>query len=306
MSETLYRGMDRDEIDRQLNLRARWPEHGEYFERWARDSTAARAQLDARLDLAYGATEGQTLDLFPAALSPTGAGSEPAPLLAFIHGGYWQSLDKGDFSYLAPAFVEAGIAFASLNYDLAPKVGVGEIVGQIRSALVWLAGHGPAHGIDPARIFVAGHSAGGQLAVMALVTDWPAFAGAAGKAGGEDAVPADLVKGACTVSGVYELEPLRLSYHQEVLGLDPETVRTMSPLRRLPERAGPLVCAVGSEETAEFLIQQDELVAAWRGRGLAVRVVELPGRHHFSAVDALGDAAHPLFEATRALVLGEA
>lgn len=295
MSETLYRGMDRDEIDRQLNLRARWPEHEQYFEHWARDSAAARARLDARLDLAYGASEGQTLDIFPANLVPAAAGSEPAPLLAFIHGGYWQSLDKGDFSYLAPAFVEAGIAFASLNYDLAPKVGVGEIVGQIRSALVWLARHGPAHGVDPARIFVAGHSAGGQLAVMALVTDWPALAGA---------VPADLVKGACTVSGVYELEPLRLSYHQEVLGLDPETVRSMSPLRCLPDRAGPLVCAVGSEETAEFLIQQDELVAAWRDRGLAVRVVALPGRNHFSAVDALGDPRHPLFEAARALVLG--
>ena len=298
MSETLYRGMDRDEIDRQLNLRARWPEHEEYFERWARDSAAARARLDARLDLAYGATEGQTLDIFPANLVPAAAGSEPAPLLAFIHGGYWQSLDKGDFSYLAPAFVEAGIAFASLNYDLAPKVGVGEIVGQIRSALVWLARQGPAHGVDPARIFVAGHSAGGQLAVMALVTDWPALAGGAG------AVPADLVKGACTVSGVYELEPLRLSYHQEVLGLDPETVRSMSPLRCLPDRAGPLLCAVGSEETAEFLIQQDELVAAWRDRGLAVRVVALPGRNHFSAVDALGDPRHALFEAARALVLG--
>ena len=301
MSETLYRGMDRDEIDRQLNLRARWPEHEEYFERWARDSAAVRAQLDARLDLAYGASEGQTLDLFPAA-----AGSEPAPLLAFIHGGYWQSLDKGDFSYLAPAFVEAGIAFASLNYDLAPKVGVGEIVAQIRSALVWLARHGPAHGVDPARIFVAGHSAGGQLAVMALVTDWPALAGpGVDKAGAAGAVPAEVVKGACTVSGVYELEPLRLSYHQEVLGLDAETVRTMSPLRRLPDRAGPLLCAVGSEETAEFLTQQDELVAAWRDRGLAVRVVELPGRHHFSAVDALGDPRHRLFEAARALVLGE-
>ncbi len=118
-------------------------------------------------------------------------------------------------------------------------------------------------------------------------------------------VPGELVKGACSVSGVYELEPLRLSYHQEVLGLDPETVRTMSPLRRLPDRAGPLICAVGSEETAEFLLQQDELVAAWRGRGLAVRVVELPGRHHFSAVDALGDAGQPLFAAACALVRGE-
>ena len=284
--------MDRDEIDRQLNLRARWPEHHEYFERWARDSVAARARLEARLDLAYGDTDGQALDLFPVS-----AGSGPAPLLVFLHGGYWQSLDKGDFSYLAPAFVEAGIAFAALNYDLAPKVGVDEIVAETRAALVWLARHGKEHGVDPSRIFVAGHSAGGHLALMALVTDWQAVAGAG------SGVPADLVKGACAVSGVYELEPLRLSYHQEVLRLDPETVRTMSPLRSLPDRAGPLVCGVGSEETAEFLRQQDELVAAWRDRGLDARVVELPGLHHFSAVDALGDARHPLFRAARALVL---
>ena len=294
MSETLYRGLDRDEIDRQLNLRARWPEHAEYFARWARDSAAARQHLEARLDLAYGASEGQSLDLFP-----TTESSAPAPLLAFIHGGYWQSLDKGDFSYLAPAFVEAGIAFASLNYDLAPKVGVGEIVGQIRTALAWLTRHGGEHGIDRERIFVAGHSAGGQLAVMALIGDWPAGSGEGA------APPANLVKGACSVSGVYELEPLRLSYHQEVLHLDAETVRTMSPLRCLPARAGPLLCAVGSEETAEFLLQQDELIAAWRERGLNARVVELPGRHHFSAVDALGDVGQPLFAAACALVRGE-
>ena len=212
MSEYLYRGMDREEIDRQLNLRARWPEHEEYFARWARESAKARARLEARLDLAYGASEGRRLDIFPVPAAP-----RPAPLMAFLHGGYWQSLDKGDFSYLAPAYVEAGIAFASLNYDLAPKVGVGEIVAQTRAALLWLARNGTEHGVDPERIFVAGHSAGGHLAVMALMTDWPAEAGAAG------GIPADLVKGACSVSGVYDLEPLRLSYHQEILGLDPET-----------------------------------------------------------------------------------
>ncbi len=288
MPDSRYREMDRAEIDRQLDLRARWPEYGEYFRRWARDSTAARARLEGHLDLAYGETEGQTggqtggqtLDLFP---DP--ARSEPTPLLAFIHGGYWQGLDKGDFTYLAPPFIEAGIAFASINYDLAPKVGVGEIVGQVLKAIAWLAAEGPAHGVDPERIFVAGHSAGGHLAALAMATE--------------------PVKGGCSISGVYELEVMRLSYHQEVLNLDSETVRNLSPLRHPPERAGPLICAVGSEETEEFLRQQDEMVAAWRGRGLDIRVVELPGHNHFSAVDALGDTRQPLFAAVRDLALGE-
>ncbi len=280
MPDSRYREMDQAEIDRQLNLRARWPEHGQYFERWASDSTAARTRLEGRLDLAYGEAEGETLDLFP---DP--ARSEPTPLLVFIHGGYWQGLDKGDFSYLVPPFVEAGIAFASVNYDLAPKVGVGDIVVQVLKAIAWLSGAAPAHGVDPERIFVAGHSAGGHLAAVAM--------------------GAEPVKGGCSISGIYELEVMRLSYHQEVLKLDPETVRDMSPLRNLPARAGPLICAVGSEETEEFLLQQDEMVAAWRGQGLDARVVDLPGRNHFSAVDALGDPSHPLFAAVRDLALGE-
>ncbi len=277
MSEGLYRGLSLSEIDSQLNLRARWPEHAEFFARWARDSAEVRARLGGGFDLAYGDTAGQRLDLFPA----LGGG---APLLAFVHGGYWQSLDKGDFSYLAPAFVDEGIAFASLNHDLAPAIGIAEMVGQIRRAVLWLVRHGAAHGIDPERIFIAGHSAGGHLALMTLL-DAP-------------------VKGGCSISGVYELEPLRLSYHQEILDLDHETVQAMSPLRNLPGRAGPLICAVGSVETEEFLRQQEELVAAWGSAGLDARVVDLPGRHHFSAVDALGEQAHPLFQAVRDLVLG--
>jgi arylformamidase len=212
-------------------------------------------------------------------------------LLAFIHGGYWQNLDKGDFSYLAPPFVETGIAFASLNYDLAPKVGIAEIVAQIRGAVLWLAHHAGDHGIDAGRIFLAGHSAGGHLAVMAMTAEGPAPNGR-------------LVRGACSISGVYELEPVRRSYHQDILRLDAATVRTMSPLRQVPKRAGPLILAVGGDETPEFLHQQEDLVAAWRAGGLAVQVVDLPGRHHFSAVDALADRNHPLFAAVCAMIRG--
>jgi arylformamidase len=292
MSETLYRGMDRAEIDRQLNLRARWPEYEAFFARWAEESARVRGRVGGHLDLAYGDTPSQTLDLF----LPEATGGA-VPLLAFIHGGYWQSLDKGDFSYLAPPFLDQGIAFASLNYTLAPQASVAEMAGEMRRAFLWLAQGAGDYGVDPGRIFVAGHSAGGQLAAMTAATDWQAL--------GPDAPAFDPVKGACSVSGVYDLEPLRLSYHQDVLGLDPDEAVAMSPLRVIPKRAGPLICAVGSEETDEFLYQQDAFVAAWRAAGLEARVVELPGRHHFSAVDALGEPDHPLFQAVRDLVLGE-
>ena len=285
MTESLYRDYDQDGLDAQLNLRARWPDHPQYFTRWATDSRAARESLTCALDLSYGPTAGQSLDLFP---SPVPA----APLLAFIHGGYWQALDKGDFSYLAPPFVGAGIAYASLNYDLAPAASIGTIVEQIEAALVWLYRNAADHGVDPERIFVAGHSAGGHLAACALSADWAVHDSVV-----QGGLPADLVKGACSVSGVYELEAIRLSYHQEVVKLDPETVARHSPQRQLPTRSGPLICAVGSAETEEFLRQQDEYLAARRAAGLPSQVVELPERNHFSAIDALGERDHPLFHA---------
>jgi arylformamidase len=127
MNKKLYLDYDQAELDRQLNLRARWPEHPEDLARWAEESDALRRRVAGHLDLAFGASAGEALDLFV----PPGVSS--APLLAFIHGGYWQGLDKSDFSYLAPAFLDAGIAFASLNYDLAPQVTIEETTWRRRS-----------------------------------------------------------------------------------------------------------------------------------------------------------------------------
>ena len=280
---------DQASLDAELNLRARWPEHPVFFERWAKDSAAVRADLGGEIDLAYGAGPDETLDLFPS------SGSPPAPLLAFIHGGYWQALDKSDYSYLAPAFLDRGAAFASLNYGLAPTTSLGVMIDQIRRALVWLYRQAERYNIDRRRLYVAGHSAGGHLAAMALATDWTKLA--------ED-LPASLLAGGCSISGVYDLEPVRLSYHNEILGISAKDVPGWSPVRQLPSSAPPMIMAVGAEETAEFLRQHRAYAAAWRDRGLALEEVPLPGRHHFNAVDALGETGHPLNAAVQQMLGG--
>ncbi len=277
MSDTVFLHYDQAGLDAQINLRARWPEHEAYFAKWAAESAAFRAERTGRLDLRYGPTAGQTLDLFPAA-------AEPAPLIAFIHGGYWQALDKSDFSYLGAALLDQGIAYASLNYDLAPDARIGEMVSQIRRAFTWLQAEAPALGVDPQRILALGHSAGGHLAAMALATDWQAHFGLAKPA----------LAAAGSISGIYDLEPMRLCYQQPVLQIDPDTVRDISPLRITPPPGARLVCAVGGEETDEFLRQQAAFAADWRRQGAELDELVIESQTHFSILDLLLDPAHPL------------
>ncbi|WP_299395484.1 alpha/beta hydrolase [Pelagibius sp.] len=292
----VFRDYDQAALDAQLNLRARWPEHPQFFERWAADSAAIRAARGGELDLAYGSGPEEMLDLFPASGGGPASGEGPVALLAFIHGGYWQALDKSDYSYLAPPFVDRGIAFASLNYSLAPAADIGTMIGQVRRALAWLHKNAGAYGVDPGRIIVAGHSAGGHLAAMALSTDWPGF---------EAGLPVGLLAGGCSISGVYDLEPVRLSYHNAVLKVPADRAAAWSPLHALPKAAPPLIVAVGAEETEEFRRQHAEYATSWQDRGLPLVDVPLPGRHHFNAVDALGEENHPLYAAVQQLLSGQ-
>ena len=242
---------DRAYLDGQYNLRVAVPEHPDFFEHWASDSGAARATLSCQLDLQYGDTEPERLDYFPAA-----DGRRSAPLLAFIHGGYWRALDARDFSYLAVPFVAAGAAYASVNYALAPSVGLPEIVRQCRAAMAWLWRQSDSLGFDRNRMFVAGHSAGGHLTAMTMLTDWPGM-------GSE--LPQGLAKGGCAVSGLYDLDPIQRCYLNDDLGLDAGTARSMSPQYLLESAgsSGKLIFAVGADETEEFLRQQAAFADAW-------------------------------------------
>ena len=274
-----------EQIDRQYNARAAIPDHPAIFERWRAQSRAARDALRCEPNCQFGPAPAETLDLYPAPAAN-------APLLVFIHGGYWRSLDKQDFSFLAPAFVRAGVAVAMPNYGLAPATRIEDMVRQMLRALAWLHRTAPQLGIDARRIVVAGHSAGAHLAAMMLAADWPLLA--------RD-LPADLLCGAVCVSGIYDLQPLaRAPFLQQDLGLDEPTARFLSPIRYRPKLATPLITAVGGDESAEFQRQNGLIRAAWPH--CFRQDLPLPGRHHLASVEALGDPGHPLFHAALRLL----
>ena len=271
--------------DYEYNARAAIPDHPEIFERWRAESRAAREELRCEADCYFGPSPAETLDLYPAA-------APNAPLLVFIHGGYWRSLDKQDFSFLAPAFVTAGVAVAMPNYGLAPATPIEEMVRQMLRALAWLYRHGPEPGFARRRIVVAGHSAGAHLAAMMLAADWPLMA---------DDLPRDLLCGAVCISGLYDLQTLvRAPFLQQDLRLDEATAQLVSPVAYRPGRSIPLITAVGGEESAEFKRQNRLIREAWPH--CFHRDLPLPGRHHLASVEALGDPDHPLCHATLRLL----
>ena len=265
------------ELDRQYNARAAIPEHPGIFARWAARSALARQERHCEPDYYYGATPAETLDVFP-------AGKPGAPLLVFIHGGWWRSLDKRDFSFLAPAFVDAGASVALIHYSLAPKARIEDIVRQALRACAWCWRNARSLGADPDRLHVAGHSAGGHLAAMMLAADWPAYA---------PDLPPLLLRGGLAISGVFDLEPVsRTPFLKQDLRLDRTAARRVSPVRYTPPRSVPLHTAVGAAESAEFHRQSRLIRDAWPH--CAAGHLTLDGHNHLTVAEALGFPASPL------------
>lgn len=277
--------LDPIELDRQYNPRPAVPEHPEIFARWRANSVSTRQVLTPDIDLAYGKSNAETLDFFHA--SKVGR-----PLLIFIHGGYWRSLDKGDFSFLAPAFVAKDINVAVVNYGLAPATPMEEIVRHILRAVSWLHQHAAELRFDQRRIVVSGHSAGAHLAAMMAAADWLTW---------EPSLPARVVHGIVCISGLYDLAPLaQAPFLKDDIKLDAAGARKLSPISYRPRLSVPMVTAVGGEESSEFHRQNALIGACWPH--CLRHDVPLPGCHHFSAVEALGDPDHPLLHSTLGLL----
>ena len=269
----IYRGMNQATLDAAYNSGSAVPDSAEWMARGRERSTAVRAATPAHLlDVAYGSRPRQRFDYFP-------SGATNEPLAVFIHGGYWQRNDKDGFAFVTEGPRAHGIDVATVGYTLGPEARMTDIVAEMHLALTYLADHAQDFGFDRERLFVTGWSAGGHLTAMAATHE--------------------ACRGGIPISGIYDLEPIALSYLDEKLGLDPTEVATLSPLRVLPIRLPPLRVIVGGDELPEMKRQSATYVEAARERGLPVTLTVLPGHHHFSILDEL---SRPDGAITRALV----
>jgi len=260
MSDILFRGMDRWALDLAYDNRAAVREYPAIAAARAAESERYRASVRFEADLRYGSGARERLDFFPAEKAG-------APLLVFIHGGYWQWNDKEPSSFLVPGPRAHGFAVALVEYTLAPAADIGRIVDEVNRAVDWLAANAERLGADPARLFVAGNSAGGHLTV--------------------ETIRHPAVRGLLPISGLYDLEPIRLNYLNEALRLTPADVERYSPLRNIPTSAPPVVVAVGATELPELIRQSKDYADALAARGLAARYLPLAGHDHFSILDEL-------------------
>jgi arylformamidase len=265
-----------------------------YFETWRRESLATK-QVIPRFDqdLAFGSSRGQRLDVFYGySKSLPTLKTASLPTLVFIHGGYWRALDKADFSFVARAYTALGVNVVITNYDLCPVVTLREICLQQAHALAWIYRNSPALGLNEHKIVVSGHSAGGHLSAMLLAAKWPLT---------ESDLPVDLVKGAITLSGLFDLRPVsKAPFLAKDLRLNESEAVALSPVFMPPATNAPLLTAVGELESEAFHDQTSEIEKAW---SLNFRArIPAPGANHFSICDRFATPNDPLFEQSLALL----
>ena len=277
-------------LDKLYNNRLLVPECMDILQRWTQDSAAVRQSVDCKLDVAYGLGDKEKLDVFPCAMTDS---SKTAPVLIFIHGGYWRSLDKADHSFLAPAFTQQGSCVVIPNYSLCPAVTVSDIVLQLVNAVAWVYKNIDKYGGNPERITLAGHSAGGHLVAMLLSCLWPKF---------DTTLPNDVVKNALSISGLFELDtPMHSPYLQDSLHLTPAEVKRISPAWMLAPARGKLYIVVGSDESPEFLRHNQLIQDAWGKQAVPVSE-QLPGLNHFTVLEALCQPTHRLHQLAQELL----
>lgn len=261
--KVVYRGFDQADLDEQYSPSSCVVDIGFYLDEYALRSRAAREILPVEVHH-YGPSLEELIHFFPAR-------RPGAPLHVFLHGGYWQQGSVAESAFAAPAMVRAGCAFAALGYGLAPGHDLDTIVAMVRRGLRWLTDHASQLGFADGSVHLSGHSAGAQLVAMAVLTGpWP------------DGRPAaDVIASATLLSGIYDLEPIRLSYVNAPLRMDPVAAQRNSPLHHLRGSPPPLLVARGGQETAEFARQHDEFVGAARDRGFTVEELVVAHRNHF-------------------------
>ena len=289
----VYRDYDQAALDRQYDQATLVPNGAEYVADWLERSGAARRSLRSIDDVAYGVHPDERLDIFP-------AGDSAAPAVVLYHGGAWRQMSRKHFALIAAPLGAIGITTVVAGFSLAPAASLDVIVHQARSALAWVHANGRAHGIDPARLHVAGHSSGAHLAGLVALTDWTTWG-----------MPADVVKGAALLSGLYDLEPVQLSARNGYLHLSAEGAQRLSAIRQLSERAFRPRLFVGwaDGDQDEFRRQGRDFVGACAVAGWsedALASIEIEGMNHFSVVESMVANDGAVVETIRAMASSSA
>lgn len=265
----LYRSFTKqEEIDQEYDLESAL-NMAPYIEWLVKNSERTRAELKCQLDQRFGPTRDETVDIYPAA-------RPGAPILVFIHGGWWRFGTSKEFSLVARGSVAHDVTVVVTNYSLCPKVSIAEIMRQSRAAVAWVHENAIRFNGDPDRIFVAGHSAGGHQVGMLAITDWE----------GEYGLPSKLIKGGIPISGLFDLQPFRYSWLQPKLLLTHEVIQQQSPLFHIPEDDSgfPMLVTLGGDESAEFHRQTATFIERRRASGAEARLFDRPGKDHISAI----------------------
>jgi acetyl esterase/lipase len=265
-----YRGMDRAALDKAYNNRNAVADYAAIAADRKARSDRVRDARQFHADLRYGDSPRERLDFFPAE-------APPAPVLVFIHGGYWQSNDKEASSFLVEGPLARGFSVALVEYTLAPEAAIERIVAETKRAVEWLARNASRLGGRADRIVVSGHSAGGHLAATLL--DHPA------------------VCATLPISGLFDLEPIRLNYLNENLKLTQDSAERNSPIRHVPPSCAPSIVAVGAAELPELVRQSADYAAALRAAKLPAEYLPLAGHDHFSVLEELAAPDAKLCEA---------
>jgi len=269
MPARVFRDYDQESLDAQYDPRTTVEDAAPFLAYYAEASARARSDLKTELDLAYGPSERQRMDLFL-------AGGENLPVVVFIHGGGWQRLTKAESAFAARCFTENGAHFIALDFDVLPHVTLHDMVRQVREGIAWIYRSISQYAGDHHRLVAVGHSSGAHLAGMLLAEGWQ----------GEFGLPEDVVKGTTLISGLYDLEPVLLSSRSEYVILDKLGEQRLSPLRQLGSHGSVIVCH-SEYDTDEFVRQSTEMRKACAQRGILAASLEIEGRNHFDVVESL-------------------
>lgn len=274
----VYLNYTQEELDRQYEHRHFVSDVPHYLALAKAENQRVRASANGRFDVPYGTHADEMLDIYQT------KATQPAPIVIFFHGGRWRQGSKTSACHSAEAFTDAGAHFISVNYSLLPTVTMDELIAQCRKAVRWIAQNGTSFGGDPTRISIMGKSAGAHIGGMMVTTDWTKYD-----------LPADTIKSALLISGMYDLDPVRLTFRNEWLRLDAEGSIRNSPIRQIKPHGCELVIGCGDLETDEFRRQTRDFASAWKAHDHRCTYMEVPEQHHYSIN--LFIARSPLFAA---------